>query len=77
MKHIKLWEHWTYDYDRESEDEHLNSFDYFIETYINGQYSQLRYMLKRVKIDKELPNLNKYINMSEMLDDVSKDELIE
>ena len=48
-------------YEHEDE-EYLDSPEYFVETYINGNFSQLRDMLKRFKKIGKIKELNTYLN---------------
>jgi hypothetical protein len=77
LKHLQLWENWSDGYDPEDDDSHLTSFDYFVETYLNGQFRQLREMLDRIKDDAEYDNLtafltdNGYNKIIDWLDEVA------
>jgi len=63
MKHIKLFEDIdNFMRDGGTEDEYLKSPDYFVETYINGQFSQLRKMLKMFRREHRASELLDYIN---------------
>lgn len=46
----------------EDEEAYLNSFEYFVETYINGQFSQLRDMLKTMVLEGRLDELVNYLS---------------
>ena len=74
-KHIKLWENWDYsdeiteediemygDEAYKNTDKYLESFEYFVETYINGQFGQLRNMMTKYQEDKKMGDLFRYID---------------
>jgi hypothetical protein len=43
-------------------DDHENSFEYFVETYHNGQFGQLKQLLNKIKEEGELKNLRLYLD---------------
>lgn len=49
--------------------DNTNSFEYFVETYHNGQFGQLKKMLNQIKADGELKELRLY------LDEMGQDEI--
>jgi len=69
MKHVKLYEDDSYvddDFGEEDEDERderfMRSPEYFVETYYNGQFSQLRELLLDFGADDRMEELLDYID---------------
>ena len=62
-----LKESWSSDYfdnnsEVEREDEFLKSFKYFVDTYINGNFGQLKEMLNNIREEGQLKDLRVYID---------------
>lgn len=76
MKHVKTYENIDAFMDNGgTEDEYLESPDYFIETYINGQMGQLRKMLAKFRSDDRMEELVDYIKQEDFSS--YNDEIIE
>ena len=72
MKHVKNFENIDAFMDAGgTEDGYLESPEYFIETYINGNYSQLRNMLNNFRSSGRMRELIDY--MDETMSDSSED----
>lgn len=65
---IESWQ----DSAEEGSDEYLETFEYFYDTYINGQFGQLRKMLDSIKDDGSMENLLVYLeeNAGENLEEI-------
>ena len=59
MKNIKLYE--DFDNFDGTEDEYLESPEYFVETYFNGQYSQLEGMLSEFRMRDKMRSVLLYM----------------
>jgi hypothetical protein len=68
MNHVKKFE--NIDNYEGTDDEYLSSPEYFIETYINGQFGQLREMLTKFRTNGKFRELLMYIDNSMELDSV-------
>jgi hypothetical protein len=49
-----------------NDDEYLNSTDYFVETYFNGQFSQLKEMLSNFRAEGKMDELLNHLNEMEL-----------
>ncbi len=72
MKHIKTFE----DIDAfiengGTEDEYLESPDYFVETYYNGQYGQLGDMLAKIREHGTMKDVIQYMDETMPIEDIS------
>ena len=75
MKHVKTFENNidAFIENGGTEDEYLESPEYFIETYINGQYGQLGDMLAMFRQQNRMGELIQY--MEEFMDSSSANDL--
>lgn len=72
MKHVKKFENIDAFIDAGgNEDEYLESPEYFEETYINGNFSQLRNMLDNFRSNDRIDEVVDYLK------EIGNDELIE
>ena len=62
MSNIKKFNEHFSDSEETNEDEYLKSTEYFVETYYNGQFGQLRRMLKDFKEDDRMEELLNHLN---------------
>lgn len=71
QKHVKMYEEFKPYIDDEYSDESLETFEYFVRTYENGNFSQLRKMLQQIRSYNQIEDLISFLE-----NDIDSPEII-